>query len=169
MRIAIPVAFALICASLLAGCGFQLRGTAELPFDTLYMAPTAAPGVALDLKRNIQSGTRTTVVDDPKKAEALLEFAQEVREKVILSLAATGRVREFQLRYRVIFRVHDGKGGEFLPLSTVQLTREVTFNDSEVLAKETEEQLLYRDMQFDMVQQIMRRLAAAQRPKPAVQ
>ena len=152
-----------------AGCGFQLRGTATLPFDTMYMPPATAPGIALDLKRNIQSGTHTSVVDDPKKAEALLEFSQEIREKVILSLAATGRVREFQLRYRVSFRVHDGKGSEFLPTSTVQLTREVTFNDSDVLAKETEEQLLYRDMQFDMVQQIMRRLAGAQRPKPAVQ
>ncbi len=65
--------------------------------------------------------------------------------------------------------MHDGKGGEFLPSSTVQLTRDITFNDSDVLAKETEEQLLYRDMQFDMVQQIMRRIAAAQRPKPAAQ
>ena len=162
---------ALACVLLiaLAGCGFQLRGTAALPFDTLYMPPSTTPGVALDLKRNIQSGTRTTVVDDPNKAEALLEFSQEAREKVILSLAATGRVREFQLRYRVIFRVHDGKGGEFLPASTVQLTREVSFNDSDVLAKETEEQLLYRDMQFDMVQQVMRRIAAAQPPKPAAQ
>jgi LPS-assembly lipoprotein len=73
-------------------------------------------------------------------------------------------VREYQLRYVVGFRVHDGKGGEFLPVSTVQLTRDVSFNDSAVLAKETEEQQLYRDMQFDMVQQIMRRLATA---KPA--
>lgn len=151
----------------LAACGFQLRGTAELPFDTLYMPPATGGGIALDLKRNIESGTRTTVVDDPKQAQALLAFTEEAREKIILSLAATGRVREFQLRYRVGFRVHDGKGGEFVPVSTVQLTREVTFNDTEVLAKETEEQLLFRDMQFDMVQQIMRRLAAAQRPKPA--
>jgi LPS-assembly lipoprotein len=131
------------------------------------MPPTTVPGVALDLKRNIQSGTNTKVIDDPKKAEAVLEFLQETREKHILSLAATGRVREFQLRYRVTFRVHDGKGGEFLPASTVQLTRDISFDDAVVLAKETEEQLLYRDMQFDMVQQIMRRLAAAQRPKPA--
>ena len=160
---------ATILAGMLAACGFQLRGTAALPFDTIYMPPTASPGVALDLKRNIQAGTRTTVVDDPKKADAVLEFTQEVREKHILSLAATGRVREFQLRYRVGFRVHDGKGGEFLPVSTVQLTRDVSFNDTEVLGKEAEELLLYRDMQFDMVQQIMRRLAAAQRPKPAAQ
>jgi LPS-assembly lipoprotein len=153
----------------LSACGFQLRGTAALPFDTLYLPPANAPGVALDLKRNIQSGTHTTVVDDPKKAEAVLEFMQETREKHILSIAATGRVREFQLRYRVAFRVHDGKGGEFLPVNTIQLTRDVAFNDSAVLAKESEELLLYRDMQFDMVQQIMRRLETAQRPKPAVQ
>jgi len=158
-----------VLALLLAGCGFQLRGTADLPFDTLYMVPPSGPGIALDLKRNIQSGTRTAVVEDPKKADALLEFQQELREKHILSLAATGRVREYQLRYRVGFRVHDGKGGEFLPASTVQLTRDISFDDSVVLAKETEEQLLYRDMQFDMVQQIMRRLASARPPKPAVQ
>jgi len=152
----------------LAGCGFQLRGTAQLPFETLYM-PSPSGGIALDIKRNIQSGTRTVVVDDAKNAQAVLEFTQEAREKHILSLTAAGRVREFQLRYRVGFRVHDGKGGEFLPASVLQLTRDVTFNDSDVLAKETEEQLLYRDMQFDMVQQIMRRLSAAQRPKPQAQ
>ena len=161
------LATALLLAA--AGCGFQLRGTAMLPFETLYMPPATGPGVALDLKRNIQTGTRTSVVDDPRKAEALLEFAQEAREKVILSLNAAGRVSEFELRYRVIFRVHDGKGGEFLPASTLQLTRSVTFNDAEVLAKEAEEQLLYRDMQFDMVQQIIRLLAAATPPRPAVQ
>lgn len=165
MRATLTFLFALV----LAGCGFQLRGTASLPFDTLYMPGATSGGIALDLKRNIQSGTRTTVVDDPKKAEAQLDFLQELREKVILSLAATGRVREYKLRYIVSFRVHDGKGGEFLPVNTVQLTRDITFNDSEVLAKEAEEQLLYRDMQFDMVQQVMRRLAAAQPAKPAPQ
>lgn len=155
------------CGLLLSACGFQLRGTASLPFDSIYMPPANTPGVALDLKRSVQSGTRTTVVDDPKKAEAILEFSQEAREKHILSIAANGRVREFQLRYRVVFRVHDGKGGEFLPSSAIVLTRDVSFNDSDVLAKESEEALLYRDMQFDIVQQIMRRLSGAQRPKPA--
>jgi LPS-assembly lipoprotein len=150
----------------LAGCGFQLRGTASLPFDTLYMAPTTQPGVALDLKRNIQAGTRTAVIDDPKRADARLEFMHEQREKIILSLTGAGRVREYRLVYRVGFRVHDGKGGEFVPASAVVLTREITFNDSEVLAKETEEALIYRDMQADMVQQLMRRLAAAQKPAP---
>ena len=153
----------LALALVLAGCGFRLRGTAEVPFQTLYV-PNATSGIALDLKRNIQAGTHARVVDDAKGADAVLQFLEETRAKEILSLTAQGRVREFQLRYRVGFRVHDGKGQEFLPASTIQLTRDVTFNDTEILAKEQEEQLLFRDMQSDMVQQIMRRLASA---KPA--
>lgn len=151
----------------LAGCGFQLRGTATLPFDTLYIATTATTGVALDLRRYIRAGTHTTLVDDPKKADAILELSPDAREKVILSLAGTGRVNEYQLRYRVSFRVHDGKGADFIPTTAVQLTRDVTYSDADVLAKIAEEQLLYRDMQTDMVQQLMRRLSAAQKPKPA--
>ncbi|MDA0274903.1 MAG: LPS assembly lipoprotein LptE [Proteobacteria bacterium] len=158
-------ALAILLALALSGCGFQLRGTAELPFATIFV-PGATAGVALDIKRNIQSGTRTRVVDDVKSAEAVLQFLQETREKHILSLTGTGRVREFQLRYRVGFRLHDAKGGEFVPANTIELTRDVTYNDAQVLAKETEDQLLYRDMQFDMVQLVMRRLATAQRPRP---
>ena len=139
-----------------------------MPFETLYI-PNAKGGIALELKRNIEAGTNVKVVDDPKAAEAILELSGESREKIILSLTGTGRVREFRLRYRVNYRVHDGKGNEYVPMSIVQLSRDVTYNDAEILAKEAEEQLLFRDMQSDMVQQVMRRLASAERPKPKVQ
>ena len=158
---------ALVVALLLtlAACGFKLRGTAEVPFETLFL-PGATGGIALDLKRNIQVGTNAKVVDDAAKAEAVLQFTEETKQKEVLSLTGTGKVREFQLRYRVGFRVHDNKGGEYVPQSSIQLTRDVTFNDTEILAKEQEEQILFRDMQTDMVQQILRRLAAAKKPTP---
>ena len=162
-------AFAIVLSLFLAACGFQLRGTADLPFETIYMPPANTPGIALDLRRNIQAGTHTKVVDDPKTADAVFEFSQEVRDRLILALSSSGRVREYQLRYRVAFRVHDGKGVDFVRSSSVQLTRDITYADSDVLSKEAEEGLLYRDMQSDMVQQIMRRMAAAPRPKPAEQ
>ena len=146
----------------LGSCGFQLRGTAEVPYSTVYV-PSATTGIALDLKRNIQAGTNAKVVDEAKQAEAIVEFTHETREKEILSLTAAGRVREFRLRYRVGLRVHDGKGRTYVPQTALELTRDVSFNDAEVLAKEAEEQLLFRDMQSDMVQQIMRLLAAAQK------
>lgn len=157
-----PLVAALVLA--LAGCGFQLRGTAQLPFDTIYV-PNASTGVALELKRNIQTGTNAKVIDDPKQAQAALEFLEETRLKDILSLTGAGRVREFRLGYRVAYRVRDQAGREYVPSTTLQLSREVTFSDADVLAKQEEEEILYRDMQSDSVRQIVRRLAAAQAPK----
>lgn len=144
-----------------------MRGTETLPFRTMYI-PGATGGIALDLKRNIQSGTDVKLTDDPKTADAILELSNERREKIILSLSGSGRVREFRLRYSVSFRVHDAKGQDYVPTSTVQLTRDMTYDDTEILAKEAEEQLLFRDMQTDMVQQVLRRLASAQVAKPSV-
>ena len=151
---------ALLFLLLLAACGFQLRGTIELPFETLYV-PGATSGIALDIKRHIQSASGTRVVEDPKEAEALLQFASETRSKEILALNAAGRVREYRLYYRVSFLVADGKGAEYVPRSTITLQREITYDESVALAKETEEQLLFREMQSDMVRQILRRIAAA--------
>ena len=151
----------------LAGCGFRMRGSAELPFQTLYV-PNSDTGIALDLKRNIEAGTRTKVVDDPKSADAILELSNEARTKMILSLTGAGRVREYRLLYTITFRVHDGRGGEFVPPTVLQLTRDMTYSDAEILAKESEERLLIRDMQADMVQQVLRRVALSEPAKPVV-
>jgi LPS-assembly lipoprotein len=152
----------------LAGCGFHLRGTADVPFESLYI-PEARTGIGLGLKRNVEAGTRTRVVDDPKQAQAILQVTHESRGKQILTLTGTGAVREYQLRYQVGFRVHDGKGGEYVPPSTILLTRDMTYADALILAKESEEQLLFRDMQTEAVYQIVRRLAGATPPKPRVE
>ena len=152
----------------LASCGFQLRGTADVPFDTLFI-PESRRGIGLELKRNVEAGTRTRIVDDAKAAQAILQITRESRGKQILTLTGAGTVREYMLRYEIGFRVHDGKGGDYVPLSTIALAREMTYSDAQILAKETEEQLLFRDMQSEAVQQILRRLQGATLPKPAVQ
>jgi LPS-assembly lipoprotein len=154
-------ASALLLCFALAACGFQLRGAAKLPFETLYV-PNATSGIALELKRHLQSGSDTRVVDDPKSAQALLQFTEATRSKEILALNTAGRVREYRLLYRVGFRVADGKGGEYLPGSSVTIARAITYDDAVALAKETEEQLIFREMQSDMVRQILRRIAAVQ-------
>jgi LPS-assembly lipoprotein len=149
---------------LLAGCGFQLRGQAQLPFQSLYV-PGSSP-LVIELKRNLASASKARLVSDPKDAEAVLGFTGEARDKVILSYNTAGRVSEYQLRYRVGFRVTDPRGQVFVPTSEILLTRDIAFNDAQVLSKESEESLLYRDMQSDMVQQILRRLVAARPPQP---
>ena len=150
----------LVAAAFLAGCGFQLRGQASLPFETLYI-PGSTP-LAVELKRNVTSSSKTRLVDSPEKAQAVFSFTDEARDKTILTFTAAGKVNEYRLRYRVGFRVTDSKAAlVFLPTSEILLTRDMSFNDAQVIAKEAEEAVLYRDMQTDMVQQIMRRLVAA--------
>ena len=149
---------------LLPGCGFALRGQATFPFDTLHVS--ANTPLAVELKRNIRSGSKTRLVDNPKEAQAVLAFTDEARDKQILAINNQGRVREFRLRYVLSFRISDEQGRNLLPVSTLSLYRDISFNDAQVLAKEAEEALLFRDMQTDMVQQLMRRLAAA-RAAPA--
>lgn len=144
-----------------------MRGTADVPFETLYV-PEAHSGIGLELKRNLESGTSARVVPEAKQAEAVLHILRESRGREILTLTAAGRVREFRLRYELAFRVHDGKGAEYVPESAITLTREMTFQDTQILAKEQEEQLLFRDMQREAVQLILRRLSSAQKPVPRV-
>jgi LPS-assembly lipoprotein len=153
---------------LLAGCGFRLRGSADVPFETLYV-PNATSGIGLDLKRHLEAGTSARVVNDPKLAQAILEISNESRGREILTLSGVGRVSEFQLRYQLSFRVHDGKGGEYLASTTIALKRDMTFQDTQILAKEAEEQFLFRDMQAEAVQHILRRMSGAQSPKPKVE
>ena len=158
MRTALLVALA-AATLMLAACGFKLRGQQTFPFDAISV-PVNTP-LGFDLKRNIAAANeQTKVVDRAADADAVLSILSEAQEKVILSLNTQGRVREYQLRYRVVFRVSSPKGVEFVPPTSVLLTRDITFND-QVLAKETEEAQLFREMRSDLVQQIIRRLAAA--------
>lgn len=146
----------------LSACGFHLRGAAELPFKTVYLGFPPNSAFGAELARNLRAGTRTQVVDKREEADAALEVSGEVREREVLSLNAQGRAREYQLRSRVTLRVVDRNGRELLSPVTLSAQRDVAFNDAQVLAKESEETLLYRDMQSDLVQQILRRLAAVQ-------
>jgi LPS-assembly lipoprotein len=156
---------AALTAAPLAGCGFHLRGQAQLAFETLHI-PGNTP-LVVELKRNLAAASATRLVNSPTEAQAVLGFTQEARDKLILSFNSAGRVQEYQLRYRVGFRVTDPKSGKvFLPSNEILLTRDVTYNDAQVLAKETEEAQLYRDMQSDMVQQILRRMVAAKSAQP---
>lgn len=149
-----------LVALLLSACGFQLRGAYTLPFDTLYIAQPEVSELRAVIKRNVEASTQTRIVDDAKVAQATLAVLVDAPVKKIMSLNSAGRVREYQLERNFTFRVVDAKGQEFVPTSTIRIAREMTFDDAALLSKEGEEVLLWRDIQNDLVQQLMRRLAA---------
>jgi LPS-assembly lipoprotein len=153
----------LLLAAALSACGFQLRGSTgqyNMPFHSIYLAfPDTSP-LGTELKRNLRAVDATVIEDAPTNADAQFDVMSESRGKQILSLNSLGRVREYLLTYTLVFRVRDAKGAELLGPTEITLRRTIAFNETQVLAKESEEALLYRDMQTDLVQQIMRRLAA---------
>jgi LPS-assembly lipoprotein len=146
-------------ALVLQACGFQLRGSAELPFKSLYVQVAQTSPFGIELKRALRASD-VPLPESPKAADATLTILSEIREKQILSLGGQGRVREYQLRYRVAYQLRDEKR-IITPPTQILITRDISFNDTEALAKESEEALLYRDMQADAVQQLLRRLQAA--------
>ena len=157
----------LAAAALLpAGCGFKLRGSTQLPFDTLYASfpPNSPTGAEFRRLLRVQGATR--LVDKPVDAQARLDILEERREKEIVGFSSSGRPREYQLRLILRYRLLDARGGtELGPMGEIILRREITTTDTQVVAKEQEEALLYREMQGDMVQQLLRRLAAARPPR----
>lgn len=161
------LAFAASSASLalisLNGCGFALRKAPDFAFTTLYSSLAESSPLGVELRRSLEATRKVKVISDAgriNEAQVILEVLLDQREKVVLSLNASGQVREFQLRLRFRFRLRTPAGKELIPASEIALQRDISFNESAVLAKEAEENLLYRDMQSDVVQQIMRRLAA---------
>jgi LPS-assembly lipoprotein len=152
---------------LLAACGFQLRGVTALPFESLYVDGGGNPALAAEIGRAIRTGTQTRLTDRAADAQAVLQVQGAAREKRILSLTGAGRVREYQLLYRINFRLIDKDNRDLIPSQPIELRRDMSYDDTQVLAKEQEEALLYRDMQSDALMQLMRRLAAA-KLQPAV-
>lgn len=156
MKKTVLVAFCFV----LTACGFQLRGQATLPFETIYVSFPQGHPIGTDIKRLIKAGTSTRVMDKAKNAQATLEIISVMNEKEIMSVSGGGRVREFELRYRVSFRLTGPKGAELIPTSEIVLRRILPFTDAQVVAKEGEEAMLVKEMQSDAADQILRRLEA---------
>ncbi|MFJ3055705.1 LPS assembly lipoprotein LptE [Herbaspirillum sp. NPDC087042] len=147
-------------ALILSACGFHLRGAADLPFKTIYLDFPPNSAVGVELKRNIEaSGPK--VLDTAKDAEANLKVLADKRDRQVLTLNTDGRVREYALFQRFTFSVTDAKGLTVIPATAITIRRVITYDANQELAKQAEEALLYRDMQSDLVQQILRRLSAS--------
>ena len=151
----------------LAGCGFKLRGVPEFAFRTLYIAAPSGSPLARELRRTLQAaGGQLTLLTEPvqlPQAQAVLDLLQEQQERNVVGLTASGQVRELQLRLRIKFKLRTPAGAELIPETELLQQRDISYSETIALAKEAEEALLYRSMQTDLVQQLMRRLAAVQR------
>ena len=142
----------------LSGCGFALRGTPALPFRSIALTGFAPRSpLAEALRRELGASVR--VVDNPAEADLVLQALADRREKVVVASTAAGQVRELQLRIHLKFQAQTSAGRELIAPAELLLKRDLTFNETAALGKAVEEAGLYREMQADIVAQLMRRLA----------
>jgi LPS-assembly lipoprotein len=147
----------------LSACGFQLRRAPELRFKTLQLAGFKPHSpLAEELRRSIAASTTTRVVEAASQAEVVLQALTDSRSKGVVASTTAGQVREVQLRSVLNFRLLTPAGKELIAATEIALTRDMTYNERDALAKDQEEELLYRAMQSDIAAQLLRRLAAVQ-------
>lgn len=153
---------ALGSSGVLTACGFQLRQAPDYAFETIHVALAEASPLGVELRRQLAAGGRLKVLPaaDILRAQVVLDGLLDSREKVVAALNAAGQVREFQLRVRFRFRLRNQAGVRLIDDTEILQQREISFSETVALAKEAEEALLYRNMQTDVVQQVLRRLAA---------
>ena len=167
MRLPLRIVLALLMAAVVASCGFQLRGSnSSLPYKTLYISLPETADVRIWMQRYIKATGQTQIVDSPKEAEAVFQQLQDSRVKTILSVNSQGRVSEYRLQLNYRFRVVDAKGRELVGPNEINLSRDISYSDSNILAKDLEEGLLWRDMNNDLVNQIVRRLSLIKPKNP---
>ena len=150
-------------AALLTACGFELRKAPDLPFKSMFTNLAEGSAFGQLLKRNLKALGNIEIITDVReveRADVILDILEEAQEKVILSRTSTGTVREYTLRMRVRFKLRTRDGFDLIPNTELVQEREISFNETAALSKESEEALLYKDMENDLVQQIQRRLAS---------
>lgn len=149
---------------LLGACGFRLRGVPEFAFTSLFITAPAGSQLANELRRTLKAaGGALVILESPAdlpRADAVFELLSERQERSVVGLNASGGVRELELRLIISFRLRNQRGTELIAPTEIRQQREISYNETIALAKEAEEALLYRNMRTDLVQQLLRRLAA---------
>ena len=159
----------LLAVLLLSACGFHLRGhgldEAAFAFHSIYVkAPAETPFVSM-LRSSLKIH-RLKLASAPDKADVIFQVVSESRRKQILALSGGGQVSEYELYYRLSFRVYDNQRRDWLPAGEIQLQRDFNYDNSQILAMAQEEEQIYDDMYSDAAQQVLRRLSLATPPQP---
>ncbi len=144
----------------LAACGFQLRGDPEVGIKKLYISSVGGSQVLAEIKRALSTGPTRIVLTAPE-AQAHLHILQETREKTVSTVTGEGRVYEFQLRLAVRYELLvPGREEPVIAPTELSTRRLITYSQNAPTAKDTEEQLLYKDMQKDLARQILLHVAS---------
>jgi LPS-assembly lipoprotein len=149
----------LLLLGLCSGCGFQLRGSFDIPQQLNPAHIQAEQGnLMARALREVLLDSKVDVVDDPKQAKAVIRLLKEDQDRRVGAVDSRGKVVEFALTYRVEFDLIDAQGKQLLPRQDINLVRNQVNPDVEVLGKQEEQALFFLDMRREMADRILGRV-----------
>lgn len=156
------VAWAMAGAVLLAGCGFQLRQPAELPYARVALAGFARNSAMAEvLAESLPANAR--MVEAARDADVVVVALDDRLTRTVVASTAAGQVREFRLRVTLKFRFTGPDGHVLGPDAELEQSRDLSYTETAALGKEDEERLLEHEMRADIAAQLLRMLSASGR------
>lgn len=160
LRLLSTLLVASLLTNVLAGCGWRLQGTARLPevMSVTFVDPADRYS---DFNRALQesltaSGAR--MVSNRSDATAVVRIHKDLSGQRVLSVSARNTPEEYEVFYTVEYSV-SGRNGELLPLQTLELTRDYSYDETAVLAKQREQVILREALARELAGLVIRRVA----------
>jgi LPS-assembly lipoprotein len=151
----------LACLVLLAACGFRLQGRQHLPaaLATLQVEPVDIHSDFTAALRRSLGASGVKLVDRVGPEGAVLRIVRDSVSERVLSVDARNIPTDYELVYEVEVTVRAG-GTELLTAQPFSLSRIYSFDETRLLAKQREMELLRAALARDMAGVVLRRLSS---------
>jgi len=158
-RLFIQMLVVLLLATL-QGCGFHLRGAADLPpsISPIYISGVGQHDPLRKELRQIFAGADVQLTEDPSKASAVLKVSKQKQDRRVLSVDSRGSVVEYEIHHALEFELLGADGSQLMEHQSVGAQRAYENNETEILGKNQEESLLRRDLRFDLIRRVVNRM-----------
>ena len=151
----------LLSAIVVSGCGFHLQGRQPLPAAFSYTfvdAKDEQTDFVQDLRKALIASNVNVIATKGSSGAVITVHEDELTER-ILSVSARNIPTEYELTYQVRFSVMS-EGKTLIDKEEISATRDISFDEAQLLAKEREQEILSEALARDLVALVMRRLAA---------
>jgi len=144
----------------LQGCGFQLRGVAELPpsISPIYISGVGEYDTLRKELRRIFDEANIQVAADQSKASTVLHVFKQKQDRRVLSVDSRGKVVEYEIHHALEFELLNADGSQLMEKQSVGSQRAYENSETEVLGKNQEEALLRRDLRLDLIRRVVNRM-----------
>jgi LPS-assembly lipoprotein len=143
----------------LSSCGFKLKGSYEIPYQTIYLQAAGESRVGRTIKKKLQRRPNIEIVQTLSAAEVAINILEEASTRTVAVLSNAGSVDEYELIYTIRYKIELSENSSSSVERHIVLRRKITHSDLDIAAKSNEENSLIDDMASEAATSILVRLS----------